>query len=227
MLVAWPYRRGWRGHDTTKKSLLKLMGLALLARCALAHCWWQCVVTSNTKTRRNQSNTGCCWNKFTEFEITGILRFCATKRRGAGEPGNSRRKSVASTVAHQPDLSDVHLSWVGIGDTNFPIPSWSRLGCAQSYLLLRGILSPCSFLSVVLDHHSIMMFWIISFLEHLLVPATLRHAGCGVQSCCCFQNCFIFDFWSFLWLCVMWCWPLHHHQSHSVDVPSALKYYQL
>ena len=53
------------------------------------------------------------------------------------------------------------------------------------------------FLSIhhdVLDHQSIRMFCIISFLEHLLVPATLRHTGCRVQSCCCFPNCFIFDF---------------------------------
>ena len=49
---------------------------------------------------------------------------------------NSRRKSVASTVAHQSDPSEFHLTWVGISDTNSPIPSWSRLGCAQSYLLL-------------------------------------------------------------------------------------------
>ena len=39
------------------------------------------------------------------------------------------------------------------------------------------------------------MFWIISFLEHLLVPATLRHAGCGVRSCCC---CCAFQIASFL-----------------------------
>ena len=50
-----------------------------------------------------------------------------------GSQEDSKRKSVASTVAHQSDLGDFHLSWVGIGDVNFPIPSRSRLGCAQSY----------------------------------------------------------------------------------------------
>ena len=128
---------------------------------------------------------------------------------------NSKRKSVPCAVAHQSDLSDFQLSWVGIGSTNFPIPSSSRSGCAHSYLLLRSILSTCSFfLSIhheVLDHQSIRMFWRISFLEHLLVPATLRHVGCGVRRCWSFPNCFFSTFDIFFWPCVMWCWPLHHH----------------
>ena len=36
--VAWPYRRERRGQDPAKRSLLKLMRLALLTKCALAHC---------------------------------------------------------------------------------------------------------------------------------------------------------------------------------------------
>ena len=36
-LVAWPYRRERRGHDPAKKSLLKLVWLALLARFAHTH----------------------------------------------------------------------------------------------------------------------------------------------------------------------------------------------
>ena len=41
--MACPYEREWKVHDTTKKRLPKLMGLALLTKCALAHCWWHCV----------------------------------------------------------------------------------------------------------------------------------------------------------------------------------------
>ena len=38
-LVAWPYRRERRGHDPAeKKSLLKLVWLALLARFEITHC---------------------------------------------------------------------------------------------------------------------------------------------------------------------------------------------
>ena len=35
---AWPYKRELKGHDPAKKSLLKLVWLALLARFALTHC---------------------------------------------------------------------------------------------------------------------------------------------------------------------------------------------
>ena len=73
---------------------------------------------------------------------------------------------MASTRAHQSDLSNFHLSLDGTVDTDFPTPSWSRLGCVQARLLRRSILSSCSFFLTihheVLDHRSIRMSWIIS-----------------------------------------------------------------
>ena len=55
------------------------MGLALLARCVFVHWRWQSVVTSITNKKwqiithkeRNGSNTGCCWDKHTEFRYRG------------------------------------------------------------------------------------------------------------------------------------------------------------
>ena len=99
--VAWPYRHEWKGRDPTKKSLLKLMGLARLVRCVHAHCWWQRVVTSNTKARKNESNTGCCWYKFTEFENRGSPSDSVQRRWAPGKPGWQQKKSVAGTVVHQ------------------------------------------------------------------------------------------------------------------------------
>ena len=73
----------------------------------------------------------------------------------------------------------------------------------------NGILRFCK--TDVLDHQSIKRFWMISFLAHLLVPATLRRARCWVRSCCCFPNLLHFGVCIFLWLCVLWFWPHRHH----------------
>ena len=90
---------------------------------------------------------------------------------------------------------------------NFPIPSWSRLGCAQSYLLLRSILSPCSFLPVnphdVLDHQSIRMFWIISFSNICLCLqlCDMHGAECGPAAAFQFASVLIFDLFLDFVLC--------------------------
>ena len=98
LIVARTYRHEWKGHDLTKKSLLKLMGLALLAKYALAHCWWQCVVTSNAKARRNESNTSCCWNKFSEFENRLNPQILCNKTRGARGTWKTAEGNVWQTL---------------------------------------------------------------------------------------------------------------------------------
>ena len=92
-LDAWPYKHERKGHDTAKESLLKLMGLALLARCVLAYCWWQCAVTSNKKARKNESNTNYCWYKFTEFDNPGNPQIlCNTKKGVPRKPGRQQEE---------------------------------------------------------------------------------------------------------------------------------------
>ena len=117
--VAWPSKHEWKGHDPKKKSLWKLMGLAQLAKCVLAHCWWQCVVTSNTKKKEGMSQTQAVAGlNSLNSRIAGILRFRATQWRVIQE--DNRKKSVAGTGAHQSDLCRrFRLSWIGIGDAKF------------------------------------------------------------------------------------------------------------
>ena len=66
--------------------------------------------TSNTRHERMNYNTGCCWNKFSEFEVAGIVGLCGTKRREPGDPAGQQEESVAGTATHQSVLIDLHLS---------------------------------------------------------------------------------------------------------------------
>ena len=102
--------------------------------------------------------------------------------KGAGDRENNKRKSVASTVTHKSDLSEFP-SLFGSGSVKRIFRF--RLGGVGSYPAAAASPKysfPCIFLfstdhevlesSIhldVLDHF---------FLEHLLVPATLRRAGC-------------------------------------------------
>ena len=83
-----------------KKNLLKLMGLALLARYALAHCSRQCVGTSNIKHEGMSQNTGCCWNKFSEFENRLNPQILCNKTKGA----RGTRKTAGGKVWQAPEL---------------------------------------------------------------------------------------------------------------------------
>ena len=128
---------------------------------------------------------------------------------------------MASTIAHQSDLSNFSLSFDEVGDTEFRL----RLGHAwvvssRNYFAEVFFPHVPSFLSThheVLDHRPSGCSGLVFC--HLFVSATLRHAECGPWSCCCFQSCFMFLtfilFFEFVTCDVGY---LVLTQSHSVDV---------
>ena len=65
------------------------------------------------KTRWKKSNTGCCWCKFSEFELLESSDSVQHNKGGQGDPGrhpDSPKKCVASSVAHQSVLIAIHIS---------------------------------------------------------------------------------------------------------------------
>ena len=52
------------------------------------------------KTRRDKRNTGCCWNKFSEFTSLESSKGVRGIQEEPGRQQESRRKRVAGTVAH-------------------------------------------------------------------------------------------------------------------------------
>ena len=98
--------------DPAKKSLLKMVWLALLARFALTLQMTVCS-TSGHKEKHVEINTGCYRNKLSEFESLESSDSVQRNEGGQGylgrQPG-SPKKSVAGTVAHQSVLIAFHLS---------------------------------------------------------------------------------------------------------------------
>ena len=125
--------------------------------------------------------------------ISNLLESSDSAQRNEGCQGiqeDNRRKSVAGTVAHQSDLIDFHLLWSGSVMYTFRFRHRRDGSCpvaTASRSILSHVFSCFSIHHAVLDHQSIMIFWIVS-LEHLLVPTTLRRARCWVRSCCCFPK---------------------------------------
>ena len=96
---------------------------------------------------------------------------------------DSRRKSVASTIAHQSDLSNFRLPLDEVGDTVFRL----RLGHAWVASSRNCFVEVCfpHVISFSSTHHEVLdhrpsgcsgSFLDHFFLEHLLVLATLRRA---------------------------------------------------
>ena len=108
--ATWPHRREWRGHNSAKKNLVTLLCLALLARCALRHCWRQCVITSIG--RKKEQRVHCLLLQQirlnSDFGCHGIPR--NLYNTSTVKPWSIGRKNVAGSWAHQSDLVDVdHL----------------------------------------------------------------------------------------------------------------------
>ena len=90
----------------TPLSLFKRRWLALLERCVLVHCWWQCAITSITNKEEHElllRQSHCIRMS------RRIFGHCATHRRNPGVPRttrqtNHKKKSVAVTGTHQSDL---------------------------------------------------------------------------------------------------------------------------
>ena len=92
-------------------------------------------------------------------QVAGILRFYATQRRGTGDPGgqpDSRRKCVASTVAHQSVLIFFHhslsLDWWCVFSASVLVET----GLAQSRLFF-GVVFP----RIVFARQPITMFLVL------------------------------------------------------------------
>ena len=95
----WPHKRERRGHDpakSVKADVTCAVGKVCTNTLLMAVC-----NTSNTKrkTRREGINTSCCWNKFSEFGVAGIVGFCATKRRVPGDPGRQQEEKCGKYLS--------------------------------------------------------------------------------------------------------------------------------
>ena len=98
-----------------------------------------CRYIKHKKTRRDESNTARLLEK-NSLNSKSLESSDSVQHNEGGQESqeDSRRKSVAGTAAHQSDLlSAISISLETESVTqSFPIPSWSRLGCTQSYLPL-------------------------------------------------------------------------------------------
>ena len=129
--------------DPAKKSLLKLVWLALLARFALTLQMTVCS-TSDHKEKHVEINTVCYRNKLSEFESLESSDSVQRNEGGQGDLGRqpgSPRKSVASTVAHQSVLIAFHLSLSQDWRYTFSASVLVETGLAQSHLFF-GVIFP-------------------------------------------------------------------------------------
>ena len=66
---AWRYRHERRGHDPTKKKSVRTDVACSVGKvCTHTLLMTVCTTSNIRETRRDKINTGCCWNKFSEFK---------------------------------------------------------------------------------------------------------------------------------------------------------------
>ena len=90
-----------------------------------------CSTSNIRETRRDKINTGCCWNKFTEFKSLAPSDSEQRVKGGQGDPGRQQKTTeeacgkYRSSSVH-PDRFPPFLrqAWWYV----FSLQSWSRLG---------------------------------------------------------------------------------------------------
>ena len=104
-LVAWPYRRQRRGHDPREKKSVKAgVACAVGKVCTCTLLMTVCSSSDHKEKHVEGKKHKLLLVQILWIKVAGILGFCATQRRGHGDPGrqpDSRRKCVAGTVVHQ------------------------------------------------------------------------------------------------------------------------------
>ena len=90
-LEAWPYRHERRGHDPTKKSVRAEVACTVGKVCTYTLLMTVCSTSNMRETRRDKINTGCCWNKFSEFKSLDSSDLEQRVKRGQEDPRRTKK----------------------------------------------------------------------------------------------------------------------------------------
>ena len=144
LLEAWSYRHERRSHDPEKKKFVTTDVACSVGKvCTYTLLMTVCSASNIRETRREQINTGCCWNKFSEFKSRESSQSEQRVKVDQVDPGRTRK------TTGQPEEARGRYRSSSVHPDRFPpflrqpwwyvlsLQSWSRPGLVLPVLTVN------------------------------------------------------------------------------------------